>query len=129
MPNIVFASALTALTLALAVSGTAFAQSTTGANPSSPAAVDQQKAKQQPPLTVEKLTQDLQKSGFTDVKVLEDAFLIQAKTKDGNPILMTIGPNGMSALEVSSASDTGQAPTTGQAAPNSKLGTGPAKSH
>jgi hypothetical protein len=43
MPNIVFASALT---LALAVSGTAFAQSTTGANPPSPGAANQQKAKQ-----------------------------------------------------------------------------------
>jgi hypothetical protein len=32
---------------------------------------------------------------------LQDAFLVQAKTKDGNPILMTIGPNGVSALEVS----------------------------
>jgi hypothetical protein len=71
MPNIVFASALT---LALAVSGTAFAQSTTGANPPSPGVANQQKAKQQPALTVEKLTQDLQKSGFTDVKVLD--FLI-----------------------------------------------------
>jgi Protein of unknown function (DUF1236) len=43
----------------------------------------------------------LQKAGFTEVKVLQDAFLVQAKTKDGNPILMTIGPHGMSALEVS----------------------------
>jgi hypothetical protein len=114
MSNTVFVSALT---LALAVSGTAFAQSTTGApNPPSPGAANQQEAKQQPALTIEKLTQDLQKAGFTDVKVLEDTFLIQAKTKDGNPILMTIGPNGMSALEVSNASGTGQAPTTGQAA-------------
>ena len=101
MTNIVFASALT---LALAVSGTAFAQSTTGANPPSPAATNQPKANQQSALTVEKLQQDLQKAGFTDVKVLEDAFLIQAKTKDGNPILLTVGPNGMSTLEVSNAS-------------------------
>ena len=57
-------------------------------------------------LTVEKLQQDLQKAGFTDVKVLEDAFLIQAKTKDGNSILLTIGPNGMNALEVLNVSGT-----------------------
>jgi hypothetical protein len=31
-------------------------------------------------LTIEKLTQDLQKAGFSEVKVLEDAFLVQAKT-------------------------------------------------
>jgi hypothetical protein len=38
------------------------------------------------------------------VRVLQDAFLVQAKTKDGNPILMTVGPNGVSALEFSKAS-------------------------
>jgi hypothetical protein len=100
---------VSALTLALAGSGTAFAQSTPGAanpsppvaaNPSSPVAAKSQKADRSAP-TIEKLTQDLQKAGFSDVKVLEDAFLVQAKTKDGNPILMTFGPNGMSALEVS----------------------------
>jgi hypothetical protein len=41
------------------------------------------------------------------IKVLQDAFLVQAKTKDGNPILMTIGPNGVSALEVVDAEDAG----------------------
>jgi hypothetical protein len=93
---------MSALTLALAVSGTAFAQSTTGAtNPTPPAAAKPQKADQQSALSIEKLTQDLQKAGFSEVKVLQDAFLVQAKTNDGNPILMTIGPNGVSALEVS----------------------------
>jgi hypothetical protein len=101
MHKIAFTSALT---LALAVSGTAFAQSTTGTpNPPSPIAANQQKVKQQSALTVEKVTQDLQKAGFIDVKVLEDSFLIQAKTEDGNPVFMTLGPNGMSALEVSNA--------------------------
>jgi hypothetical protein len=48
---------------------------------------------EQPALTIDKLTQDLQKAGFSEVKILQDAFLVQAKTKDGNSILMTIGPN------------------------------------
>jgi hypothetical protein len=116
---------MSALTLALAVSGTAFAQSTTGTpNPPSPIVVNQQKVKRQSALTVEKVTQDLQEAGFTDVKVLEDSFLIQAKTKDGNPVLMTLGPNGISAMEVSNASGTaGQIPPT-----DSKIASGPAKS-
>jgi hypothetical protein len=59
-------------------------------------------------LTIEKLTQDLQKAGFSEVKVLEDAFLVQAKTKDGNPILMTIGPHGMSGVEFSNVNGTSQ---------------------
>jgi hypothetical protein len=87
--------------MALAVSGPAFAQSTSGAaNSAPPAATAPQRTDQQPALTVQKLTQDLQKAGFTEVKVLQDAFLVQAKTADGNPILMTIGPHGMSAMEV-----------------------------
>jgi hypothetical protein len=100
---------MSALTLALAVSGPAFAQPATGAaNPAPPAAAKSQKADQQSAPTIEKLTQDLQKAGFSEVKVLQDAFLVQAKTKDGNPILMTIGPNGVSALEFSKANGTVQ---------------------
>jgi hypothetical protein len=93
---------MSVLTLALAASGSAVAQSPTGAtDPAAPAAAKPQKAEQQSPPTIEKITQDLQKAGFTEVKVLRDAFLVQAKTKDGNPILMNIGANGISALEVS----------------------------
>jgi hypothetical protein len=121
MRNTVFMSTLA---LALAVSGTAFAQSTTGAtNPASLNATKQQNADQQSALTVDKLKQDLQKAGFSEVKVLQDAFLIQAKTKDGNPILMTIGPNGMSALEMSNSSGA----TTGQAHPDNNPASAPAK--
>jgi hypothetical protein len=117
----------TALTLALAVSGTAFAQSkTTAANPPPAAdAAQQQKANASAP-TVKNIMQDLQKAGFSDVKVLEDAFLVQAKTKDGNPIIMTIGPNGVSALELSNPSGAAHE-TTGQASPNNNSTSAPAK--
>lgn len=109
------ATFMSTLALALAVSGTAFAQSTTGAaNQSSQTSPTSQKSSQHSVLTVDKLKQELQTAGFSDVKVLQDAFLIQAKTKDGNPILMTLGPHGMSALEMSNSSGT----TTGQAHPD-----------
>jgi Protein of unknown function (DUF1236) len=99
MNRILLASALS---LALAASGAAFAQPATGtANPAPPPIAAKPQRAEKSALTIDKLTQDLQKAGFSDVKVLEDAFLVQAKTKDGNPILMTFGPNGMSALEVS----------------------------
>jgi hypothetical protein len=119
---------VSALTLALAISGTAFAQSAAGvSSPPSTEAATPQKASKQSAMTVEKVTQDLKKVGFSDVKVLEDSFLIQAKTRDGNPVLMTLGPNGMSALEVSNASGTGQAPVAGQTPSNNKVAAGPAK--
>lgn len=108
MRNTLFASTLA---FALAISGAAFAQSTTGAtNSPSPDTAKQQGSGQKSTLTIDKVTQDLQKAGFSDVKVLEDAFLVQAKTKDGNPVIMTIGPNGLSAMEMSKSTQ-----TTGQA--------------
>jgi hypothetical protein len=118
-------SFVAALALALMVSGTAFAQSSsTAPNPSSLSGGP--KETQQPAPTVNSVTQDLQKAGFTNVRVLEDAFLIQAKTKDGTPIMMTIGPNGMSALEVSNGS--GQARATDPTSSNNNVTAAPAQS-
>ncbi|WP_245321060.1 hypothetical protein [Bradyrhizobium sp. NAS96.2] len=50
----------------------------------------------------QKIRQDLQKAGFTDVKVVARSFVVQAKSSDGNPVLMTIGPHGMSVFEAMS---------------------------
>ena len=121
MRNTLFASTLA---FALAVSGAAVAQSTTSAtNPPSPDTTKPQTSGQKSALSIDKITQDLQKAGFSDVKVLEDAFLIQAKTKDGNPRIMTVGPNGVSAMEMSKSTQ-----TTGQAgSDNSSSTSAPAK--
>jgi hypothetical protein len=114
---------MSTLAFALAVSGAAFAQSTTSATKSPSAdATKPQTSGQKSAMTVDKVTQDLQKAGFSDVKVLEDAFLVQAKTKDGNPIIMTIGPNGMSAMEMSKSPQ-----TTGQAQSDSSPASASAK--
>jgi hypothetical protein len=64
--------------------------------------------------TAQKIRQDLQSAGFTDVKVVAESFVVQAKSKDGDPVLMTIGPHGMSVFEAmgtnsSSSSTTGAA--------------------
>ena len=36
---------------------------------------------------------NLQQSGFTNVKIMPESFLVQAKDKSGNPVTMFIGPN------------------------------------
>ncbi|CCE10518.1 PRC-barrel domain protein precursor (fragment) [Bradyrhizobium sp. STM 3843] len=93
---------------ALAVAAPAFAQgtgqpstqgtgqATTGAQSS---AQQSGQSATQKLAAAQQIQQDLKNAGFTDVKVVAESFVVQAKTKDGNPILMTIGPHGMSMFE------------------------------
>jgi hypothetical protein len=66
-------------------------------------------------LAAQKIKQDLQSAGFKDVKVVAESFVVQAKSKDGDPVLMTIGPHGMSLFETEnlSNSDSSSGSTTG----------------
>ncbi len=50
-------------------------------------------------LTGNRVKQDLEKAGFTAVKIVESAFGGQAKSKDGDPVTMFIGPHGFTAVE------------------------------
>ena len=43
----------------------------------------------------QQMTTDLQQSGFTNVKVMPNSFLVQANDKAGNPVTMFITPNSM----------------------------------
>jgi|tagenome__1003787_1003787.scaffolds.fasta_scaffold19722748_1 hypothetical protein len=56
---------------------------------------------------VQQIRKDLQDAGFTDVKVIAESFVVQAKSRDGNPVVMTIGPNGMTAFEAMSSNPSG----------------------
>jgi hypothetical protein len=72
-----------------------------------------------------KIKQDLTSAGFTDVKVVAESFVVQAKSKDGNPVLMTIGPHGMSVFEAMNSNGSGSNPssssgTTGSSANTAK---------
>lgn len=49
-------------------------------------------------LSIHKLKQDLEQAGFTDIKVLEDSFVIQARDKMGNPTIMSLSPSGVLAI-------------------------------
>jgi hypothetical protein len=56
---------------------------------------------------VQKIQDDLKKAGFTDIKIVAESYVVQAKTKDGNPMVMTIGPHGMSVFEAMNTNTTG----------------------
>ncbi|WP_414474502.1 hypothetical protein [Microvirga sp. M2] len=119
-----------ALALGLASSSMAGAQSSTPSASQPPATAQGKSASphsqaapasgQNGPITRQKLTQDLQSAGFSDVKVVEEAFVVQAKTREGNPIVMTIGPNGMSAFEAitSGPASTGSTGSSGSSSTN-----------
>ena len=49
-------------------------------------------------LTIRKLKQDLEQAGFTDVKILQDSFVVQATDKEGNPTIMSLSPSGVLAI-------------------------------
>jgi hypothetical protein len=97
---------LVAAIAAVALASTpAFAQS--GANTSSQASSQSTGSSNQNLAAAQKIQQDLTSAGFTDVKVVAESFVVQAKTKDGNPVVMTIGPHGMSVFEAMNTATTG----------------------
>lgn len=68
---------------------------------------------------------DMQKAGFTDVRVRPDSFLVQAKDKNGTPVTMLIDPNSVteviSAVGVPAASDAGAAGGTFTTVPSGDM--------
>lgn len=54
--------------------------------------------------TAQQIRQDLEKAGFRDVNIVAESFVIRAKSKTGDPVLMTIGTHGMSIFESVNAS-------------------------
>jgi len=44
------------------------------------------------------LRSDLTKAGFTDVKIMPSSFLVRAKDSQGNPVMMVINPDSVTAL-------------------------------
>ncbi len=50
-------------------------------------------------MTVTQLRRDLMDAGFKDIQILADSFVVQAKDKDGNPVVMTLSPNSIFAFE------------------------------
>lgn len=42
--------------------------------------------------------QNLKSAGFTDIHVMPSSFLVRAKDKDGNPVMMVINPDSVTAI-------------------------------
>ncbi len=46
----------------------------------------------------EQVQQNLSKAGFTDIKVMPESFLVRAKDPSGNPVMMVINPDSVTAV-------------------------------
>jgi hypothetical protein len=46
----------------------------------------------------ERVRQNLQQAGFTDIKLMPSSFLVRAKDQAGNPVLMVINPDSVTAV-------------------------------
>ena len=62
----------------------------------------------------QQLTNNLQQSGFTDIKVIPDSFLVQAKDKSGNPVTIFIGPNSATEVTTVRSNDQASEPNAGK---------------
>jgi hypothetical protein len=94
----------------MTVSSAAFAQSNPTPAPATNAPVT---TAANGPSIREQLTTNLQKSGFTDVKVMADSFLVQAKDKSGNPVTMFLSPGSLTEVTDDSNVQNAQAGTAG----------------
>ena len=66
----------------------------------------------------QQVTTNLQNSGFTNVKVMPDSFLVQATDKSGNAVTMFIGPNSMTEVTTVGANGQATGTNTGESAKN-----------
>lgn len=66
---------------------------------------------QNPQMIRQQVQKNLQEAGFTDIKIMPSSFLVRAKDKDGNPVMMVINPDSITA--VTAIPESGRT-TTGQ---------------
>ncbi len=68
-------------------------------------------AKQSPQAVQQQVRKNLQDAGFTDIQLMPSSFLVRAKDKSGNPVMMVINPDSITAvteIEPHGSSTTGQ---------------------
>lgn len=105
---------LLAAAIMIAMATPALAQN----SPNSSSQSSQALANTQRMAAAQKIQKELKSAGFSDINVVAESFVVQAKSPDGDPVVMTIGPHGMSVFEAMKAGGSSSG-TTGSASPNS----------
>jgi hypothetical protein len=63
---------------------------------------------------------NLAQAGFSDIKIVPRSFLVRAKDKSGNPVMMVVNPNSLTAI----TEYNGQTNATGNNMTRNNNGTG-----
>jgi hypothetical protein len=109
-----------AVGFALALAGPALAQNSNAQNQNAqrPQPNAQQPNAQSPRQNSQSLRQEVQNNlpgaGFTDIRIMAESFLVRAKDRSGNPVMMVINPDSITAVT--------EVPATTGSAPNSNSG-------
>ena len=69
----------------------------------------------------QQVQKNLSQAGYSDIKIMPESFLVRAKDKDGNPVMMVINPDSITAITEINRGD-GSA-TTGSGNAGSQRGT------
>lgn len=116
-----FTRILASAILAAGLAQGAFAQSAPDSSQSTPTADSSTQNKQTLP---QELSQKLTSAGYTDVQIIPSSFLVSAKNKSGNRVMMRISPDSMTMLTEEPVSQTtGSAPSTSDENTTSSSGT------
>jgi hypothetical protein len=71
-------------------------------------------------MTQDKLRKTLQEASFQDIRILDAAYLVQARTKDGDPVVLSIYPPEATTTGSTASGGSGSSANTGSAGPLSR---------
>ena len=72
----------------------------------------------------DQIRKNLQDAGFSDISLMPSSFLVRAKDRDGNPVMMVIDPDSVTAVTEINPNNSS---TTGQTDSNGRPPTAPGK--
>jgi hypothetical protein len=107
-----------ATAIVFACTSVAFSQVTPNQQGQNSSAKDQGTQNEAQQTARQQVRNDLMQAGYTDIKIMPESFLVRAKDKSGNSVMMVINPDSITAItEVSPRgadhATTGSAPAAG----------------
>jgi outer membrane receptor protein involved in Fe transport len=98
LPVFLFAALPLAVTTSVLAQQPTAPQQKTQQTPAQTTQQSQQNPAQNAQQIQAKVRQNLEQAGFTDIHMMPSSFLVRAKDKDGNPVMMVINPDSIEAV-------------------------------